>query len=79
MKPLVPVLLTVMGNVSDCPTATSPNRKVVGLKDNWVAAAAGVEKQAVKRKALSDRKNAYLYSVWGRVITLSVCRWGSDQ
>jgi hypothetical protein len=47
------------------------------LKANWVAATAGIENPAVMRKA--SRKNAYLCTLWGRVIAFSVCRQVSDQ
>jgi hypothetical protein len=60
VKPLVPLLVTVSGNVSDLPTTTSPNCKLTGLNDKWVEAAAGAENPAIKRKAISDRKNAHL-------------------
>lgn len=79
LKPLVPLLVKIKGNVSDLPTITSPNCKLVGLKDKWIAAAAGFEYPAVNRKAMSDRKNVYLCMVWGRVITFSVCRQVRDQ
>jgi hypothetical protein len=79
VKPLVLLLVTVTGNVSDWPTKTSPKRKSVGLKANWVAATAGIENPAVMRKAVSNRKNAYLCTLWGRVISFSVCRRVSDQ
>ena len=75
----MPLLVKMKGNVSDLPTRTSPNCKLVGLKDKWMAATAGFEDPTVNRKAVSDRKNAYLYMAWGRVITFSVCRQVRDQ
>ena len=60
LKLVLPPLVTVTGRLSVRPTTTSPNRKIVGLKVKWVAAAAGVENPAVKRKATNDRKKTYL-------------------
>jgi len=79
VRPYVPLLITVKGSVSDLPTTTSPKRKVVGLRDNWVAAAAEAEDAAVRKNARSDSRNAYLCTSWGRVITASVCRGVRDQ
>ena len=70
VKPDVPELVIVTGKVSDCPTTTSPKRKMVGLTVNFTAAA-GVCKPAVNSK-LPNKKRTYLETDWGRFITLSV-------
>ena len=79
LKLALPVLATVTCKLSVLPSTTSPKRKILGLKVNWVAAAAGTDKPRAKKQAIDDRKNAYLYTDWGRVITFSVCQWVSDQ
>src|SRR4051812_4342416 len=70
VKPVVPELVTVTGKLSDCPTTTSPKRKMVGLNANF-AAAAGVCRPAVNSK-VPNKKRTYFEIDWGRVITLSV-------
>ena len=77
VKPVVPELVTVTGKLSDWPTTTSPKRKMVGLNVNF-AAAAGLWKTAVKRKA-PNRKKTYFETDWGRVIAFPVCRLASHQ
>ena len=64
-------LVTVTGKLSDCPTTTSPKRKMVGLKVRVAVAAAGVSNAAAKSKA-PTRKKTYFEIGWGRVITISV-------
>lgn len=54
------LLVRVTGNVTDCPITTSPNRRLVGLKANWVEAAAGIDNPAVKRKATNNKKKTHL-------------------
>jgi hypothetical protein len=53
-------LVTVTGKLTDCPVRTSPNRKLVGLKANWVEAAAGIDNPAVKTKATNNKKKTHL-------------------
>ena len=79
VKPLVPLLIRINGKVSDLPIKTSPKRNSVGLKASLVPAAAGAESAALMRKAMSDRKNAYLCTLWRRVIHSQFADWGCDQ
>ncbi len=65
LKLVLPLLVTVTGKLSVWPSTTSPKRKIVGLKVNWVAAAAGTGNPAVKRKAANNRKKTYLIDLLG--------------
>lgn len=58
VKLVVPELVTLTDKGSDWPTTTSPKRKMVGLKVNEAAAAAGLSNAAAKSKA-PNKKKAY--------------------